>query len=281
MSNRVFCKNILSAYNKMQRKLTTRRQKGYGIIMAEINVNEMIDGYVAKAQKALDEFMALNQEQIDTIVKAMTLAGLDKHMELAKMAVEETGRGVYEDKITKNMFATEYVYHSIKNEKTVGVIAENDLEDYEIIAEPVGVVCGVTPVTNPTSTTMFKALISVKSRNPIIFGFHPGAQKCSAAAAKIVLDAAVAAGAPENCIQWIEYPSIEATNALMNHPGVATVLATGGSGMVKAAYSTGKPALGVGPGNVPCYIHKSADLEQAVNDLILSKTFDNGMIWCV
>ena len=246
--------------------------------MAEINVNEMIDGYVAKAQKALNEFMALNQEQIDAIVKAMTLAGLDKHMELAKMAVEETGRGVYEDKITKNMFATEYVYHSIKNEKTVGVIAENDLEDYEIIAEPVGVVCGVTPVTNPTSTTMFKALISVKSRNPIIFGFHPGAQKCSAAAAKIVLDAAVAAGAPEDCIQWIEYPSIEATNALMNHPGVATVLATGGSGMVKAAYSTGKPALGVGPGNVPCYIHKSADLEQAVNDLILSKTFDNGMI---
>ena len=246
--------------------------------MAEINVNEMIDGYVAKAQKALNEFMALNQEQIDAIVKAMTLAGLDKHMELAKMAVEETGRGVYEDKITKNMFATEYVYHSIKNEKTVGVIAENDLEEYEIIAEPVGVVCGVTPVTNPTSTTMFKSLISVKSRNPIIFGFHPGAQKCSAAAAKIVLDAAVAAGAPENCIQWIEYPSIEATNALMNHPGVATVLATGGSGMVKAAYSTGKPALGVGPGNVPCYIHKSADLEQAVNDLILSKTFDNGMI---
>ena len=202
--------------------------------MAEINVNEMIDGYVAKAQKALNEFMALNQEQIDAIVKAMTLAGLDKHMELAKMAVEETGRGVYEDKITKNMFATEYVYHSIKNEKTVGVIAENDLEDYEIIAEPVGVVCGVTPVTNPTSTTMFKSLISVKSRNPIIFGFHPGAQKCSAAAAKIVLDAAVAAGAPENCIQWIEYPSIEATNALMNHPGVATVLATGGSGDVLA-----------------------------------------------
>ncbi len=246
--------------------------------MAEINVNEMIDGYVKKAQKALDEFMNLDQEQVDAIVKAMTLAGLDKHMELAKMAVEETGRGVYEDKITKNMFATEYVYHSIKNEKTVGIIAENELEDYEIIAEPVGVVCGVTPVTNPTSTTLFKALICIKSRNPIIFGFHPSAQKCSAASAKVVLDAAVAAGAPENCIQWIEHPSIEATNALMNHPGVATVLATGGSGMVRAAYSTGKPALGVGPGNVPCYIHKSADLEQAVTDLILSKTFDNGMI---
>lgn len=246
--------------------------------MAEINVNEMIDGYVNKAQKALEEFMSLTQEQVDAIVKAMTLAGLDKHMELAKMAVEETGRGVYEDKITKNMFATEYVYHSIKNERTVGIIAENELEDYEIIAEPVGVVCGVTPVTNPTSTTLFKALICIKSRNPIIFGFHPAAQKCSVAAAKIVLDAAVAAGAPKNCVQWIEHPSIEATNALMNHPGVATVLATGGSGMVKAAYSTGKPALGVGPGNVPCYIHKSADLEQAVNDLILSKTFDNGMI---
>ena len=241
-------------------------------------IKEMIDELVKKAKKASEEYMNLSQADVDRIIRAMSMAGQEHHMELAKLAVEETKRGIYEDKITKNMFATEYVYHSIKNEKTVGVIAENDLEDYEIIAEPVGVVCGVTPVTNPTSTTMFKALISVKSRNPIIFGFHPGAQKCSAAAAKIVLDAAVAAGAPENCIQWIEYPSIEATNALMNHPGVATVLATGGSGMVKAAYSTGKPALGVGPGNVPCYIHKSADLEQAVNDLILSKTFDNGMI---
>ncbi|MCH5210129.1 MAG: bifunctional acetaldehyde-CoA/alcohol dehydrogenase [Oscillospiraceae bacterium] len=246
--------------------------------MSEVNVNEMIDGYVKKAQAALEEFMNYDQEKIDEIVKAMTLAGLDKHMELAKLAVEETGRGVYEDKITKNMFATEYVYHSIKNDKTVGVIEENDLEDYEVVAEPVGVVCGVTPVTNPTSTTMFKALICIKSRNPVIFGFHPAAQQCSVAAAKVVYDAAVAAGAPENCIQWIEHPSVEATNALMNHPGVATVLATGGSGMVKAAYSTGKPALGVGPGNVPCYIHNSADIEQAVNDLILSKTFDNGMI---
>lgn len=246
--------------------------------MAEINVNEMIHSLVDNAQKALNEFMNYDQKKIDEIVKAMTLAGLDKHMELAKMAVEETGRGVYEDKITKNMFATEYIYHSIKNEKTVGVIAENELEDYEIIAEPVGVVCGVTPVTNPTSTTLFKAITCIKTRNPIIFGFHPSAQRCSAAAARIVYEAAIAAGAPEYCIQWIEHPSIEATNALMNHPGVATVLATGGTGMVRAAYSTGKPALGVGPGNVPCYIHSSADLEQAVNDLILSKTFDNGMI---
>lgn len=246
--------------------------------MAEVNVPEMIDELVKKAQTALDEFMKLDQEQIDNIVKAMTLAGLDKHMELAKMAVDETGRGVYEDKITKNMFATEYVYHSIKYEKTVGVIEESDLEDYEVIAEPIGVICGVTPVTNPTSTTLFKSLIAVKARNPIIFGFHPSAQNCSAEAARVVYEAAVKAGAPENCIQWIEHPSLEATNALMNHPGVATVLATGGSGMVRAAYSTGKPALGVGPGNVPCYIHKSANLEQSVNDLILSKSFDNGMI---
>lgn len=243
-----------------------------------VDTEEALTAKIAEVRAAQAIFATYTQEQVDKIFKAAAIAANKARIPLAKMAVEETGRGVYEDKITKNMFATEYVYHSIKNEKTVGVIAENDLEDYEIIAEPVGVVCGVTPVTNPTSTTMFKSLISVKSRNPIIFGFHPGAQKCSAAAAKIVLDAAVAAGAPENCIQWIEYPSIEATNALMNHPGVATVLATGGSGMVKAAYSTGKPALGVGPGNVPCYIHKSADLEQAVNDLILSKTFDNGMI---
>ena len=247
-------------------------------VKKETDINSVIDGYVEKAQKALGEFMDMTQEQVDKIVKEMTLAGLEKHMELAKLAVEETKRGVYEDKITKNMFATEYIYHSIKNERTVGVIDENDLEDYEIIAEPIGVICGVTPVTNPTSTTLFKSLISIKSRNPIIFGFHPSAQKCSVAAAKTVYDAALKAGAPKNCIQWIENPSIEATHALMNHKGVATVLATGGSSMVRAAYSTGKPALGVGPGNVPCYFHKSCDLEQAVTDIIISKSFDNGMI---
>lgn len=237
-----------------------------------------VDGYVKKAQRALEEFMKCDGEAVDKIVKAAALAGLEKHTELAKAAIEETGRGVYEDKITKNIFATEYVYHSIRDEKTVGVIAENELEEYEVIAEPVGVVCGVTPVTNPTSTTMFKILICLKTRNPIIFGFHPGAQKCSSAAAKIMYDAAVAAGAPKNCIQWIEKPSVEATNALMNHTGVSTVLATGGSSMVRAAYSTGKPALGVGPGNVPCYINESCDTERAVTDLILSKSFDNGMI---
>ena len=174
-------------------------------------------------------------------------------MELAKLAVEETNRGIYEDKITKNMFATEYIYHSIKYEKTVGIINENEEEDYVEIAEPVGIIAGVTPVTNPTSTTMFKSIIAAKTRNVIIFGFHPSAQKCSSQAAKILRDAAVAAGAPENCILWIEKPSIQATRALMNHPDVNLILATGGTGMVRSAYSCGKPALGVGPGNVPCY----------------------------
>ena len=243
-----------------------------------VDVNAMIDQLVANAQKALEEYMKLDQEQVDKIVHAMALAGLDNHMPLAKLAYEETGRGGMEDKIIKNMFASEYIWHDIKYAKTVGIVDENDMEGYVEVAEPVGVVAGVTPVTNPTSTTIFKSMICAKSRDPIIFGFHPSAQKCSAEAAKIIRDAAIAAGAPENCIQWIEAPSIEATNALMNHPGVALVLATGGAGMVKAAYSTGKPALGVGPGNVPCYIEKSANLERACTDLMLSKTFDNGMI---
>ncbi|WP_025692331.1 bifunctional acetaldehyde-CoA/alcohol dehydrogenase [Paenibacillus zanthoxyli] len=239
---------------------------------------EYIQTLVDKAKKAQEAYMALDQEQVDSIVHAMALAGLDKHMYLAKLAVEETGRGVYEDKITKNIFATEYIYHGIKYDKTVGVIEDNPYDSFQKIAEPVGIVMGITPVTNPTSTTMFKALIAAKTRNPIIFGFHPSAQECSAAAAKILHDAAVKAGAPENCIQWIEQPTMDKTNALMNNDGVALILATGGSAMVKAAYSCGKPALGVGPGNVPAFIEKSADIDQAVNDIILSKTFDNGMI---
>ena len=239
---------------------------------------KMVDELAQKASVALDEMLKLNQEQVDEIVKAMALAGLSNQMHLARMAVEETGRGIFEDKVTKNIFSTEYIYHSIKHEKTVGIIEDNEDDAYMLVAEPVGVVAGVTPVTNPTSTTMFKSIIALKSRNPIIFGFHPSAQNCSAEAARIVRDAAIKAGAPENCVQWVEHPSIEATNALMNHPKVAMVLATGGSGMVRAAYSTGKPALGVGPGNVPAFIEKTAVLERAVNDIIISKSFDNGMI---
>ena len=244
----------------------------------EQKVENMINELVEKAKVAEKEYLKLDQKTVDNIVKAMSMAGLEHHMELAKMAVEETNRGIYEDKITKNMFATEYVYHSIKYEKTVGIINENEEEGYVEIAEPIGIIAGVTPVTNPTSTTMFKSIISAKTRNVIIFGFHPSAQKCSKRAAEILRDAAVKAGAPENCILWIEEPSILATKLLMNHPDVNLILATGGTGMVKSAYSCGKPALGVGPGNVPCYIDKTAKLKTSVNDLVLSKSFDNGMI---
>ncbi len=243
-----------------------------------VKIDEMINRLVENAQEALASYMSMTQEQVDRAVHEMALAGMEEHMHLAKLAVEETGRGVYEDKIIKNIFATEYIWHSIKYQKTVGVVDDNDMEGYVEVAEPVGVVAGVTPVTNPTSTTLFKALICAKTRNPIIFAFHPSAQKCSAEAARVVRDAAVKAGAPEHCIQWVEVPSIEATAQLMNHPGVSLILATGGSGMVRSAYSAGKPALGVGPGNVPCYIDKTADVERACTDLMLSKTFDNGMI---
>lgn len=246
--------------------------------MENSNTAKMVDELVIKAKSALTKYMKMDQEQIDKIIEAMAFAAIKNHVLFSERAVSETGRGIVEDKIIKNMFAAEYIYNSIKDEKTVGIIDKNEEENYIKIAEPLGIIAGVTPVTNPTSTVIFKSLICVKTRNPVIFGFHPGAQKCCVLAAEILRDAAVKAGAPENCIQWIECPSIEATSALMNHSGVNVVLATGGSGMVKSAYSTGKPALGVGPGNVPCYIEKSAKLERACNDLILSKTFDNGMI---
>ena len=244
----------------------------------EEKVKQMIDELMEKAKIASKEYLKLDQDTVNNIIKAMSMAGLEHHMELAKMAVEETGRGIYEDKITKNMFATEYIYHSIKYEKTVGIINENDEDDYVEIAEPVGIIAGVTPVTNPTSTTMFKSIIAAKTRNVIVFGFHPSAQNCSVRAAQILRDAAVKAGAPENCILWIPEPSVLATSMLMHHPDVNLILATGGTGMVKNAYSCGKPALGVGPGNVPCIIEKSAKLKTSVNDLVMSKAFDNGMI---
>ena len=239
---------------------------------------EEVDALVQKGLKALAEYASYDQEKINYIVAKCSVAALDAHGSLAKLAIEETGRGVFEDKATKNLFACEYVTNNMKRVKTVGVISEDPVTGMTEIAEPVGVVAGITPVTNPTSTAIFKSLIAIKTRNPIIFGFHPNAQNSSAAAAKIVYDAAVAAGAPENCIQWIEHPSMEATTALMNHPGVATILATGGNAMVKAAYSCGKPALGVGAGNVPAYFEKTCNLRQAVHDVVMSKSFDNGMV---
>lgn len=237
-----------------------------------------VDRLVAAGLKALADYESLTQEQVDHIVKKASVAALDQHTALARLAVEETGRGVFEDKAAKNMFACEHVTHSMGHMKTVGVVGRDDIENMVEIAEPVGVVAAVTPVTNPTSTTIFKALMALKTRNPVIFAFHPSAQRCSAEAARVVRDAAIAAGAPEHCVQWIEAPSVEATNTLMRHPGVSLILATGGNAMVKAAYSAGKPALGVGAGNVPAYVHRSAKLRRAVNDLVLSKSFDNGMI---
>lgn len=242
------------------------------------DVGSAIDHLVAGALKALDAYASYTQEEIDQIVKKASVAALNMHGELAKHAVEETGRGVFEDKAVKNIFACEHVTHSMRDLKTVGIVHRDDLHGVVEIAEPVGVVCGVTPVTNPTSTAIFKALIALKTRNPIVFAFHPNAQQSSVAAARTVRDAAVAAGAPEHCIQWVSQPSIEATNLLMNHPGVALILATGGNAMVKAAYSCGKPALGVGAGNVPAWIESSAKLKRAVNDVVMSKCFDNGMV---
>ena len=241
-------------------------------------VTQMIDSLAEKGQEALKELSKKSQQEINDIVHQMSMAAVDQHMHLAKLAYDETGRGIYEDKAIKNLYASEYIWNSIKDNKTVGIIGEDKQKGLTYVAEPIGVICGVTPTTNPTSTTIFKAMIAIKTGNPIIFAFHPSAQQSSKYAAKVILEAAIKAGAPKDCIQWIEIPSIEATKQLMNHKDIALVLATGGSGMVKSAYSTGKPALGVGPGNVPTYIEKTAHIKRAVNDIIGSKTFDNGMI---
>lgn len=244
--------------------------------------NEEIDAYVdqlvSKAQVALSKFEEFTQEQVDYIVAKCSVAGLDAHGTLAEAAINETGRGVFEDKAVKNLFACEYVTSNLRHLKTVGIINEDPLLGITEIAEPVGVVCGIVPTTNPTSTVIFKSLICLKTRNPIIFSFHPSAHACSVMAAVVIRDAAVAAGAPEDCIQWLDMKSMYATTALMKHPGVATILATGGNAMVNAAYSCGKPALGVGAGNVPAYVEKTCVLPRAVNDIVLSKSFDNGMI---
>ena len=244
--------------------------------------NEEIDAYVdqlvSKAQVALSKFEEFTQEQVDYIVAKCSVAGLDAHGTLAEAAINETGRGVFEDKAVKNLFACEYVTSNLRHLKTVGIINEDPLLGITEIAEPVGVVCGIVPTTNPTSTVIFKSLICLKTRNPIIFSFHPSAHACSVMAAVVIRDAAVAAGAPEDCIQWLDMKSMYATTALMKHPGVATILATGGNAMVSAAYSCGNPALGVGAGNVPAYVEKTCVLPRAVNDIVLSKSFDNGMI---
>ncbi|MGL4374114.1 MAG: bifunctional acetaldehyde-CoA/alcohol dehydrogenase, partial [Turicibacter sp.] len=241
-------------------------------------IDTHVDELVQNALVALDEFESFDQDAVDYIVAKCSVAGLDQHGVLAEAAIKETGRGVFEDKAVKNLFACEYVTSNLRHLKTVGIINEDSLTGITEIAEPVGVICGVIPTTNPTSTVIFKSLISLKTRNPIIFSFHPSAYECSVQAATVIRDAAIAAGAPKDCIQWLGMRSMYATSALMNHTGVATILATGGNAMVKAAYSCGKPALGVGAGNVPAYVEKTCVLKRTVNDIILSKSFDNGMI---
>ena len=236
------------------------------------------DGLVKKAHEAVLKFEGYTQEQVDKIVATMALAASEHSLELAHEAHNETGRGVVEDKDTKNRFASESVYHSIKDDKTVGVIRENKVAGSVEIAAPLGVLAGIVPTTNPTSTAIFKSLLSAKTRNAIVFAFHPQAQKSSSHAAQIVYEAAVKAGAPENFIQWVEEPSLYNTTALIQNPGIATILATGGPGMVNAALSSGNPSLGVGAGNGAVFVDATANVERAVEDLLLSKRFDNGMI---
>jgi acetaldehyde dehydrogenase/alcohol dehydrogenase len=222
--------------------------------------------------------LKLGQADVDRIVRAAAQAGESERLSLARLAVEETSMGVFEDKVIKNQFATEYIYNDIKDIKTVGVIRRDPLRGIVEMAEPVGPIAAITPVTNPTSTAMFKCIIALKTRNPVIVAAHPKALRCSIKAARTVYEAALRSGAPRHAVQWVEHPSVEATNYLMGHPGLALVLATGGAKMVKAAYSSGTPAFGVGPGNTPAYIDRSARIDLAVTSIILSKTFDNGTI---
>ena len=237
---------------------------------------EKLEAELDRVRAAQREFATYTQEQVDKIFFAAAMAANKARIPLAKMAVEETGMGLVEDKIIKNHYAAEYIYNAYKNTKTCGVIEEDKAYGIKKIAEPLGVIAAVIPTTNPTSTAIFKTLICLKTRNGIIISPHPRAKKSTTAAAKIVLDAAVAAGAPEGVISWIDAPSLDMTNLLMKEAD--TILATGGPGMVKAAYSSGKPALGVGAGNTPAIIDDTADIKLAVNSIIHSKTFDNGMI---
>ncbi|NLG14450.1 MAG: bifunctional acetaldehyde-CoA/alcohol dehydrogenase [Lentisphaerae bacterium] len=237
-----------------------------------------LDALILKVQAAQGRYAEYSQEAVDKIFRAAALAANEARIPLAKLAVEETGMGLVEDKVIKNHFAAEYVYNKYKNEKTCGQIEFDDAFGIIKIAEPVGLIAGIVPTTNPTSTAIFKSLLALKTRNGIIFSPHPRAKKSTIAAAKIVLDAAIEAGAPEDIISWIEEPSVPRSQHLMGHPSINMILATGGPGMVKAAYSSGIPAVGVGPGNTPALMDETCDIQLAVSSVIQSKTFDNGMI---
>ena len=237
---------------------------------------ESLESAIARVKEAQRKFATYTQEQVDAIFKAAAIAANKARIPLAKMAVAETGMGIVEDKVIKNNYAAEHIYNAYRHTKTCGVIEEDKAYGMKKIAEPIGVIAAVIPTTNPTSTAIFKTLLALKTRNAIIISPHPRAKASTAAAARIVLDAAVAAGAPEGIIDWIDVPSLDMTSLLMKEADI--ILATGGPGMVKAAYSSGKPALGVGAGNTPAIIDDTADIVLAVSSIIHSKTFDNGMI---
>ena len=246
--------------------------------MTSVKTLEDLDKLLDRVHIAQNKFATFSEAKVDEIFKAAAMAANKMRIELAEMAVEETGMGVFEDKVIKNHFASEYIYNKHKGIKTCGIISQDKINGTKIVAAPLGVLAGIVPTTNPTSTAIFKSLICLKTRNGIVFSPHPKAKKSTIAAAKVVLDAAVKAGAPEDIIGWIDEPSVELSSALMQHPKVQGILATGGPGMVKAAYSSGKPALGVGAGNTPAIIDETADIKLAVSSILLSKTFDNGMI---
>ena len=237
---------------------------------------EKLEKTLANVRSAQEKFATYTQEQVDKIFFAAAMAANKMRIPLAKMAVEETGMGVVEDKVIKNHYAAEYIYNAYRDTKTCGVIEEDKAYGIKKIAEPIGVIAAVIPTTNPTSTAIFKTLIALKTRNGIVISPHPRAKKCTNEAARVVLEAAVAAGAPEGIIDWIDIPSLDMTNLLMKEADI--ILATGGPGMVRSAYSSGKPAVGVGAGNTPAIIDDTADIVLAVNSIIHSKTFDNGMI---
>ncbi len=264
--------------------MTTKSKKTVETLEKALNQSSIVDSaeklemLIERVKRAQKIYSTYTQEQVDAIFKAAATAADKVRIPLAKMAVEETGMGVLEDKIIKNHFASEYIYNKHKNVKTCGIIKEDKANGIKTVAEPLGVIAGIVPTTNPTSTAIFKSLIALKTRNAIIFSPHPRATKCTIEAARVVLEAAVKAGAPEDIIGWIDIPSIDLSNQLMKHPDIACILATGGPGMVKAAYSSGNPALGVGPGNAAAVIDETADIKMAVSSILMSKTFDNGMI---
>lgn len=245
--------------------------------MAVTNKEELY-ALVARVKKAQAVFAIYTQEQVDAIFRRAALAATDARIPLAKIAVAETGMGVLEDKVIKNHFSSEYIYNKYKDEKTCGILSEDDNFGTITIAEPIGILCGIIPTTNPTSTAIFKALIALKTRNGIIFSPHPRARRSTCEAARLVLEAAVAAGAPQDIIGWIDEPTVDLSNDLMRHPDINLILATGGPAMVRAAYSSGKPAIGVGAGNTPAVIDETADIKRAVASILMSKTFDNGVV---